>query len=114
MYLVVSAVKIGAMILLIDRLSIYGVIVASGASAVIEIILLRFTIGNRFTFSFNPYKILIAPLILFVLIVTIEPVWGQEFPWTIHSLYLLVTSLVLWWVYRNEITLINPMKVIRQ
>jgi O-antigen/teichoic acid export membrane protein len=112
-YAIVSAIKIGLTVVLMTRFGLYGVIAASIVAAIVEIILLRFNIGSYFLFSYNRFKILVAPIFLFLLIILLEPVYGTEYGLPLHLLYVVACFLMLWWVYRNELKLINPLKIIR-
>jgi O-antigen/teichoic acid export membrane protein len=112
-YVFVSAVKIVMIILLVTKYQLYGLVIASVLSAVIEIFLLKYVIRNKFAFRFNFYKIVGAPLFLFLLIVILEPVYGSVQPYLLHSFYLVACIAMLWWVYRNDIKLIDPSKLIR-
>jgi O-antigen/teichoic acid export membrane protein len=107
-YMVVAGVKIVLMLVLMPHLHIYGVIVASLASAALEIILLQYSIKSMFRFKFNYFKIIGAPMILFLLIVVLEPLFGQRYPYIIHISYLVACTLLLWWAYRKEIQVLNP------
>jgi O-antigen/teichoic acid export membrane protein len=109
-YLVVAAIKIGLMLVLMADLQIYGVVVASLIGAALEIVLLRTSIKHMFQFRFNFFKIVGAPLILFMLIMVLEPAMGQSYPYTIHLVYLVSCVALLWWAYRNEIQLLNPLQ----
>jgi O-antigen/teichoic acid export membrane protein len=111
MYLVVSLVKVGLILLLAEKYLLYGVIAASVVSAALEIILLRTAIGKRFKYSFNAGKMIIAPCGLFVLIFSLEPFFGQTYPYLLHGFYLLACGVLLFWFYRNEIRLINPLQM---
>jgi O-antigen/teichoic acid export membrane protein len=112
-YIVVSAIKILVIILLVKQYEIYGIVIASVVSAILEIILLKVTIRNRFEFRFNFYKIVGAPVLLFLLIVILEPLYGAEHPYLLHTFYLLACLAMLWWVYRNDIKLIDPRTIIK-
>jgi O-antigen/teichoic acid export membrane protein len=112
-YIIVSAIKIGATVLFITRFGIYGVIGASLLSAIIEVLLLRFNIEKKFKFRFNFFKIVVAPITLFILIVAMEPFFGDIAPFILHLFYTLCCAILLLWVYRNEIRLINPFNFIR-
>jgi len=112
-YLAVSAVKIFVMWILIGRLEIYAVIIASMVAAVLEIILLRSGLRGRFTFRYNPFKILVAPAVLFVLIIVAEPLFAGAAPFMTHALYLALCVALLLWIYRNEVKLINPFDILR-
>jgi O-antigen/teichoic acid export membrane protein len=107
-YLVVASLKIIIMLVLMTRFGIYGVIIASLTSALIEIVLLHRNIRTKFQFRFNVFKIVVAPMILFFLIIFLEPTLGKNHPFSIHLFYLLSCGGLLWWAYRHEIRLINP------
>lgn len=112
-YGIVSAVKIGFTVLLMTWYGLYGVIAASVIGAIVEIILLRLNIGDRFVFSYNRYKILVAPIALFLLVIVLEPIFGSEYAIAVHLFYVVACVLVLWWAYRNEVKLLDPLKMIR-
>jgi O-antigen/teichoic acid export membrane protein len=107
-YMVVAGLKIALMLVLMSYLGIYGVIIASLISALLEIVLLYGNIKTKFVFQFNVFKIIGAPLILFFLIMLLEPTLGKGNPYGVHLFYLLSCAGLLWWAYRNEIRLINP------
>lgn len=107
-YFIVAGAKILLMLLFMPALNIYGVIAASLISAGLEIILLRYGIKNMFIFRFNFFKIVGAPMSLFLLIMVLEPLLGQRYPYTIHALYLISCAALLWWAYRKEIQILNP------
>lgn len=101
-YSVISVIKIGGMVLLVENLGIAGVIVSSAASIVVEILLLFLFSKNRFTFRFNPYKILIAPAIVIFTIVVVELTFqGNEN--LFHFFYCVGCLFVLLFVYRVEL-----------
>ncbi|HEY0654417.1 MAG TPA: lipopolysaccharide biosynthesis protein [Chryseosolibacter sp.] len=112
-YGIVSVVKIGLTVLLMTRYGLYGVIAASITGAIVEIVLLRFNLGERFIFSYNRFKILIAPIALFVLIVVLEPIFGSAYAFVVHLFYVVACVTVLWWAYRHELKLLDPLKIIR-
>jgi O-antigen/teichoic acid export membrane protein len=113
-YIFVSAVKIAGIILLVKEYGIYGLVTASIFSAVIEIFLLKFVIRKKFIFEFNFYKIVGAPLFLFTLIIVLEPIYGDVAREALHAFYLIACVLMLWWVYRNDVKLIDPRNIIRR
>lgn len=113
-YLVVSAVKILIIVLLVQRFEIYGVVAASVVSTMIEILLLYFNVREKYRFQFNVFKIVMAPLAIFALIIGLEPFLASEAPVLIHGLYLLTCLLLLWWVYRREVALIDPFRLLRR
>jgi hypothetical protein len=96
------------MLLLVGLMNIYGVILASAISAIVELFLVRFNLQNIFEFQFNVFKVIVIPLILLVLIVTLEPTLGLLYPDIAHTIYLLSCVSLLWWAYKEEIALINP------
>ncbi|HEY0743766.1 MAG TPA: oligosaccharide flippase family protein [Chryseosolibacter sp.] len=112
-YGIVSAVKIGLTILLITRFGLYGAVASSITAAILEIILLRFNLGERFVFTYNRFKILVAPIGLFLLIVGLEPFYGIQFGFLLHLFYVIACVVMLWWAYRNELKLLDPLKIIR-
>ena len=109
-YIIVAAIKIILMILLMPSFGVFGVIIAALTSAALEIVLLRTSIKDMFQFRFNFFKVVAAPLILFILIMVLEPIVGQSYPYTIHLVYLASCVGLLWWAYRNEIQLLNPLQ----
>jgi O-antigen/teichoic acid export membrane protein len=109
-YFIVAAVKILLMLLLMPSMNIYGVVVASLVSAVLELVMLYFAIGDKFTFRFNFYKIVALPMLLFLAIITLEPLFGQTDPYALHMFYLVLTAGLLWWAYRKEIQLLTPFR----
>jgi O-antigen/teichoic acid export membrane protein len=112
-YLTVSVIKISIMWMAIKEYGLYGVIAASILAAVVEIVLLKATLRNRFRFQYNFFKILIAPGMVFILIIILEPIFGNTAPDLIHLFYLLTCLVLLAWVYRREIKLIDPFNILR-
>ena len=112
-YLFVSAAKIVIILVLVRQLGLYGVIIASLASAIFEIVLLYFTIRGRFKFRFNIFKIVMVPVVFFVMVIVLEPLFGARAPVLVHGLYVVVCLILLGWVYRRELKLINPLNNLR-
>lgn len=112
-YTAVSALKILVMWFGIRHYGLYAVIGGSILAAVLEIVLLSSTLGTRFRFRYNVWKILIMPGILFVMIVTFEPLFGPAARDLTHLFYFLSCLLLLAWVYRKEIKLIDPFHILR-
>jgi O-antigen/teichoic acid export membrane protein len=112
-YFAVSVVKISIMWLAIKEYGLYGVIAASIIASIIEIIMLRFTLRDRFKFEYNFFKIVAAPGIIFVMILVLEPIFGGSAPGLTHLFYLLACLALLAWVYRREIKLIDPFNILR-
>lgn len=109
-YMIISVLKILLMVVLIKPLNVYGVIVASVISAMVELVLLRKGLKGVFHFRFNMVKLVVVPMILFLLIVVAEPLVGGKYPYTVHIVYLVSCGGLLWWAYRNEIQAINPFR----
>lgn len=107
-YLLVAGLKIVLMLTLMPFLEVYGVIAASLVSAIIEIIMLRYGIKKMFRFQYNFFKIVGAPMILFLFIIILEPLFGNQNPYLVHSVYFLSCAGLLWWAYRREVQVINP------
>jgi O-antigen/teichoic acid export membrane protein len=112
-YFVISAVKILCMVLLLNRLGIYAVVLGSVLSASVEVLLLRYQAKEKFQFRFNLFKIVLAPLVLFALIAVLEPLIGKQQPLITHTLYLVSCVGLLFWVYRQEVRLIEPRNFIK-
>jgi O-antigen/teichoic acid export membrane protein len=112
-YLLVSAIKVSIILLLVNRFAIYSVIVASLVSAMVEIVLLYFNVREKFHFQYNVFKIVIVPVVIFMLILTLEPLFAGKAPVLIHGFYVFICVILLWWVYRKEIGLIDPFNMLR-
>ncbi|SKC57021.1 lipopolysaccharide biosynthesis protein [Ohtaekwangia koreensis] len=112
-YFIISAVKILCMVLLLSEFKIYGVIFASILSAGVEVLLLRYQAREKFQFRFNLFKIILAPFVLFVLIAVLEPLMGTYQPAITHLIYLVSCLGLLYWVYRQEVKLIDPRNFIK-
>lgn len=112
-YAVVSVIKIGLIVLLIDRFRIYGVVAASLISAMVEIVLLYVNIRRKFLFRYNLFKIVVAPLAVFVMILVLEPTFGKAAPTLLHLSYVIVCAGLLWWAYRRELKLIDPFRIVQ-
>jgi len=112
-YIAVVAIKVVLMLLLMNELRIYGVIIASMASSIVEVYLLKYYMRDRFRYIFNPWKIIIAPVIVMLIVVGIEPFTTPSISLTVHIFYFIICVGLLWWIYRNELKLMNPLKMIR-
>ncbi len=98
------------MVVLIRQLTVFAVIVASLVSAMVELILLRNGLKRMFHFKFNLVKLVIVPMILFLVIIIMEPLLGVKYPYPVHLFYVISCTGLLWWAYRNEIEAINPLR----
>ncbi len=107
----VSLLKIALMIAFILKWQLFGVIAASALSYGIEMILLWYYLRRDYRMKFNTFKLMISPLILFFIIVLIEPFYGSVYPTFIHLLYGIICAALLWFSYRNELKLMAPSKL---
>lgn len=107
-YLVVSLLKVLLTIALVGVMNIYGVILASAISGLVELFIVRRNLRNVFEFRFNSVKMIFVPLSLLLLIIVLEPTLGLLYPNVVHAFYLISCGGLLWWAYRNELELINP------
>jgi O-antigen/teichoic acid export membrane protein len=111
-YLMISAVKIGGMFLLIGPMGVYGVILAGMISILLEIILLYRWGKEKFDYRFNVFKLIWLPVGVGSIIILFEPLLSESHPVLIHSGYVVACLILLFWVFRNEVVLINPAKII--
>ena len=112
-YIAVTAVKILVMWLTIDRFGLYGVIASSLMAAMVEVVMLRMMVGSKFVFRYNLFKILVVPAALFAVVLVVEPTLGVSMPHVAHMLYLALCTILLAWVYRNELKFILPSGIFR-
>lgn len=103
----ISIFKIGLMIILILKCQIMGVIISSAAAYFVEMLLLWYYLKKDYTMKFNVFKLMIAPLFLFFVIIGIEPIVNENFTTWIHLGYGLICGALLWFSYRNELKLIR-------
>ncbi len=112
-YLLIVAAKIGAMLFLIPLYGIMGVLISTWIGYCVEVIILYFGIRNKFSFKVNLFKTLTAPMLMALLIVTIEPWLGSAHPLPAHAGYLAFGAGLLAWAYRNELKVIQLSKIIK-
>jgi O-antigen/teichoic acid export membrane protein len=113
-YLVVVAVKVLLIFLAVPALNLYGVILASAVALAVEILLLFWGSRNRFTFAYlNSYKLMVLPVIFGAVILLAELLHLPIRLHLLHLMYIVLGLLLLFWVYRNEFRLIDPMRLIR-
>ena len=112
-YVILSIIKILILVAIVERLGLYGVIIASLATGAFEIVLLYVNIRKRFSFRFNVFKIVVLPVAFFIMVLILEPIFASEIPLLVHGFYVIACGFLLWWVYRRELMLINPMDSIR-
>ena len=109
----VSALKIGLMVVLIARWELYGVIASAILAYAVELVLLWYNLRHDYTMRFNAFKLFIAPLLMFAVIVISEPLLGIHYPVPVHLGYGILCAGLLYVAYRNEIKLIDPFKIIK-
>lgn len=112
-YSLVAAVKIGGVILFAEWLGVMGIILASALSLLLELVLIYLFSKNRFHFNFNPYKILLAPLVLLVFIFFSEYLFAEVETVFRHLLYCLVCVVILWFTYRTDLKSVNLFNLIK-
>lgn len=112
-YFAAAFVKIAGMLLLIDYYGVKGVILAAMMSQVIEMLLLHRQMKERFLFQFNIVKVVVAPLVMFIVIFLVESLISKQFQSLAHASYVLLCFLLLLWTYRNELKQIDIFRIIR-
>ncbi len=105
-YLIISVIKIGLVLLFIRQYGVMAVIAASFISSAFEVVFLYYRIRDKFAFHFNRFKIIVAPLVLVCIIVVSESTAFLD-PHIRHATYVVLSLLILLWLYRNEIRLIT-------
>ncbi|MGC3948654.1 MAG: lipopolysaccharide biosynthesis protein [Chryseolinea sp.] len=107
-YMIVVAVKIVLMIVLMQKMQIYGAVAASLASAAVEVYLMKRFMKGRFIYRYNVYKVVVAPTMLLLLIIAVEPLVPGDWKWLAHTIYFILCFGLLLWTYRNELKWVNP------
>lgn len=110
-YLIVSGLKVVGMFLLIRSMGVYGIILSGVISQWVEIALLYRSGVGRFEYKFNAFKLIWLPVGLALIIAVAEPLWGREYPLPVHAGYVIACVTLLFWIYRNELKLVNPAKI---
>jgi O-antigen/teichoic acid export membrane protein len=108
--LIATLTKVGLMIVLITKYQIFGVIMSSAASYLLEIGLMQYYLRRDYAMEFNGFKLFIAPSILALMIAGLEPIFGNEFPTLLHIGYAIVCCGLLWFSYRREIRLLKSLR----
>lgn len=111
-YLVVSAIRIGGLVYAIPRFGIYGVIGITLLSFWGEIILVYIMGKMKFSYQFNLFKLLIAPVWLMTLIIALEISFGPAYPTLTHTGIVVICCIIILWAFRNELKQINPFKIL--
>ncbi len=107
-FMIVSAGKVTLSFLLIRQFGIYGAIGATLAATALEVVLLWLWMRKKFDYTFNPLKLVVGPLLIMMTVLIAEPLISNSFTLIAHGCYLLLTVLLLAWLYRNELKLIIP------
>lgn len=110
--LLVTLLKIGLIVLLVRQWGIPTVIIGTTAACLLDILLSRNYWYGKFDFRFNPFKLIISPLILFVVILVFEGWLGGVNQWELHLGYLILALLIFIWGYRQEIKLVTKNKLL--
>jgi len=111
-FLIVSAGKVVLSYLLIKQFGIYGAIGATLVAGGVEVVLLWLWMRARFSYFFNALKLIVGPLLLLVTVLVSEPLLRFSFQWLAHLGYVLLTVLLLLWLYRKEIVLLDIRKML--
>jgi O-antigen/teichoic acid export membrane protein len=109
----VSALKVGLMVLFIAKWQLYGVVASAVLAYAAELVLLWYNLKNDYVMRFNAFKLFVAPLLMFAVIVVSEPLLGVHYPVPVHLGYGILCAGLLYVAYRNEIKLIDPFKIIK-
>ena len=112
-YVAVAAVKIVLLLVFVREYGLYAAIGASLIAYVFEIFLLYLVGKSKYGYTFNGFKLLIAPVALMLLIVTLEPLFSKNFSTLLHLLYASATILLLVWAFRNEMKLFKTIILFR-
>ena len=114
-YLLVAIVKIALLYWLVQQWGVWGAIVSTLLSYVVEIGVLYMGMRKKFEFRMNVLKLLVAPLVVGSVVLFCEPLWGTSYPWVVHGMYLFVAGVVLVWAYRNELKVMgfSPFKIVK-
>lgn len=102
-YALIVAAKIGFMILLIPKYGVMGVIIATWIGYLVEVVILYLGVRNKFEIHFNALKLIVAPLLVALIILIFEPLFGNRLELLTHLGYVVIAGLVLMWAYRNEL-----------
>lgn len=109
----VALIKVGLMAIFIFQWQIFGLIAASALAYALEMVLLGYYLKQDYEMKFNSFKLIMAPLFLFLMIALIEPFFGDDYPTVLHLGYGFVCAVLLWFSYRNEWKLVNPLQLIK-
>lgn len=111
-YGLVSLLKIGLIVLLVGRLGLNAVILAGLLSYWLEIFLLYFWGRHKIKFHFNAFKLIIAPALLALSILVVEPWFGADYTTLVHTGYVFFCGVVLLLAFKKELRSLNLFKLI--
>jgi O-antigen/teichoic acid export membrane protein len=102
-YALIVASKIGFMILFIPKYGVMGVIIATWIGYMVEVVVLYLGVRNKFEIEFNALKLIVAPIVLALIIIIFEPLFGNTLELLTHLSYVVIAVLLLAWAFRNEL-----------
>ncbi len=112
-YFIIVAAKLSLMIALLPRYGVMGVIVATWVGYALEVVILYFGIRLKMRVRFNVFKLVTAPMVIAMLIIILEPLWGAAHPWVAHPFYIVMGGVLLLWAYRNELSVFQWSKILK-
>jgi O-antigen/teichoic acid export membrane protein len=112
-YLVVSVMKIGIFLALGYRFGVMAVIVSAMISTILEVVLLRQFIQNKFTFKVNVMKLVVGPSALAAGILATFFIAG-EIDYLAQIIFLAACVAMLFWLYRNELKQLSFAKILNR
>lgn len=112
-YLIIFIVKTLSMLWLLPLYGVMGVIIAAWIGYTVEVVILFLGIKNKFLFKMNVFKTVAAPSLMALVIAVLEPMWGSQYPMTIHAIYIVLGVGLLAWAYRNELKVFQWNKIIK-
>lgn len=112
-YVIIVAIKISSMIILLPLYGIWGVIIATWVGYIIEVAILYFGVKSKFTMEFNVFKLIVAPVMMAIIIIILEPWFGFDHSLLLHSGYIIFGLALLLWAYRNELKVFQLSKIIK-
>jgi O-antigen/teichoic acid export membrane protein len=113
-YLVITTLKVILFLIFVGPFDLYGVILSSMVSSIAELALLRVVIRNKFKFTFNPNKIILAPFFLALIMASSLIFYFKGLQYWLYIIYPIVCVSILGWVYRNEIKVLKLSTLLRK
>lgn len=109
-YAIISILKIGVIILFVDRFGLNAVILGGLLSYWLEIYLLYLWGRQKITFRFNVYKLIFAPAALALLVLLTEPFFSRSHAIVVHGVYFFVCGVLLVLAFHKEL---NTLKIFK-